>query len=411
MNRDERKRVRGVMLCHFVASLAALGMPPFFAILLSEEFASTQLHLVGWLYVLPTVFSALAAPWWGRFADRYGARRSLIRAQIGLALGFLLASQAGSVSGFALALAVQGMLGGTFAASNTWLAGELEGERLARALTAMQASARAALVVAPILFGYLIGGISPLTLYAWLALLPLAAAALVATFPAHGPTREAARAADSASSDTRSSPPGAAKTVPPGLLLWLQFGFSFACVVTYPYFIADLQGRFTGLSTVTLATLFSLPHLVYLALSAPLGKVLRRYCPRRILTLAFAAMALACWAQYGLAGSGWQSEAGMWLARVAMGLAMTAAFVALHRLMSSASRQRAGRLFGRLFGRLDAAAKWAGVAAGLGAGVLASRFGLASPLLASAWVLAALGLSLVPRLAQLLPSPSQRTRT
>ncbi|MDX1464083.1 MAG: MFS transporter [Halomonas sp.] len=407
MRRNERRRVRGVMLCHFVASLAALGMPPFFAILLSEEFASTQLQLVGWLYVLPTVFSALAAPWWGRFADRYGARRSLIRAQIGLALGFLLASQAGSVGGFALALAVQGLLGGTFAASNTWLAGELEGEPLARALTAMQASARAALVVAPILFGTLIGGISPLTLYAWLALLPLAAAALVATFPAHGSAHEAAKAVDSASGETRHGPSTAGETVSPALLLWLQFGFSFACVVTYPYFIADLQGRFAELSTATLATLFSLPHLVYLALSAPLGKALGRYGPRRTLTLAFAAMALACGAQYGLDGNAWPSQAGMWLARLAMGLTMTAAFVALHRLMSGASRQRAGRLFGRL----DAAAKWAGVAAGLCAGVLASRFGLASPLLASAWVLTALGLSLAPSLLHPLLSPSQRKRT
>ncbi|MFT0137355.1 MFS transporter [Alcanivoracaceae bacterium MT1] len=407
MSREERQRVRGVMLCHFVASLAALGMPPFFAILLSEEFASSQLHLVGWLYVLPTVFSALAAPWWGRFADRYGARRSLIRAQVGLALGFLLASQASSVGGFALALAVQGLLGGTFAASNTWLAGELQGERLARALTAMQASARAALVVAPILFGYLIGEIAPLTLYAWLTLLPLAAAALVATFPASNSPREAVRTEDSASNDRRHEPPAARETVPAGFLLWLQFGFSFACVVTYPYFIADLQGRFAGLSTVTLAILFSLPHLVYLVFSAPLGKVLARPCPLRVLTLAFAVMALTCWAQYGLAGGDWQSQAGMWLARLMMGFAMTAAFVALHRLMSGASRQRAGRLFGRL----DAAAKWAGVAAGLGAGVLASHFGLASPLLASAWFLALLSLSLVPSLTHLLSSPLQRKRT
>ncbi len=406
MIRDERRRVGGVMLCHFVASLAALGMPPFFAILLSKEFGSSQLHLVGWFYVLPTVFSALAAPWWGRFADRFGARRSLIRAQIGLALGFLLASQAGSVGGFALALVVQGLLGGTFAASNTWLAGELEGERLARALTAMQASARAALVIAPILFGALIGTLSPLTLYAWLALLPLAAAAMVATFPARGTPPE--RVGNTASTDgktCRGSESG--ERVHPGLLLWLQFGFSFACVITYPYLIADLQERFAGLSTVTLATLFSLPHLVYLALSGPLGKALAGYDPRRLLPLAFAAMALACGAQYVLPGGDWQAQAGIWLARLAMGLAMTTAFVALHRLMSGASRRRPGRLFGRL----DAAAKWAGVAAGLGAGLLASRFGLASPLLASAWVLAALGLSLAPRLATLLPSPSQRTRT
>ncbi|ATJ83707.1 MFS transporter [Halomonas beimenensis] len=407
MTREERRRVRGVMLCHFVASLAALGMPPFFATLLSEEFGSSQLHLVGWLYVLPTVCSALAAPWWGRFADRFGARRSLIRAQIGLALGFGLASQAGSVGGFALALVVQGLLGGTFAASNTWLAGELEGERLARALTAMQASARAALVVAPILFGALMGAISPLTLYAWLALLPLTAAALVATFPAPGASRSGAGTADAATGKACPTSGDTGERVNPGLLLWLQFGFSFACVVTYPYFIADLQARFAGLSTVTLAALFSLPHLVYLACSAPLGKALAGYRPRHLLTLAFAAMALACWAQYALPGGGWQAQAGIWLARLAMGLAMTTAFVALHRLMSDASRQRAGRLFGRL----DAAAKWAGVTAGLGAGLLASRYGLATPLLASAWVLAALGLSLVPGLTRLHSSLSPRKRT
>jgi MFS family permease len=392
------------MLCHFVASLAALGMPPFFAILLSEEFATTQLHLVGWLYVLPTVFSALAAPWWGRFADRFGARRSLIRAQVGLALGFLLASQADSVGGFALALAVQGLLGGTFAASNTWLASELTGDHLTRALTAMQASARAALVVAPILFGALIGVISPLTLYAWLALLPLAAAVLVTTFLPPRPSHPSETSSDGA----RTIPsPSNNVAVSPGLLLWLQFGFSFACVVTYPYFIADFQARFTALSTTTLAILFSLPHLVYLALSAPLGKALGHRCPQRTLTLALVVMAFTCWAQYVLDGSGWPWQAGLWLARLTMGIAMTAAFIALHRLMSGASRQRAGRLFGRL----DAAAKWAGVAAGLGAGVLVSRFGLASPLLASTWVLTALGLSLAASLIRPRLSLSQRKRT
>ncbi|MCL7750274.1 MFS transporter [Guyparkeria hydrothermalis] len=407
MNQDVKQQVRSVMLSHFVASMAVLGMPPFFGILLSEEFASTQLHLIGWLYVLPTVFSALAAPWWGRFADRYGARHSLIRAQLGLALGFLLASQADSVGGFALALAIQGLLGGTFAASNIWLARELEGRRLTQALTAMQASARAALVVAPILFGALIGAVSPLNLYAWLALLPLAAAVLMATLPARRATHKRANTRNATEGSSQHKTQDTVESVSPWLLLWLQFGFSFACVVTYPYFIPDLQVRFTGLSTVTLAALFSLPHLVYLALSAPLGKVLTRHCPRRTLLLAFAVMAIACGAQYGLTGNHWLSQLGMFLARLAMGLAMTAAFIALHQLMSGARRTQVGRMFGRL----DAAAKWAGVSAGLCAGVLASAFGLASPFLAATGVLTALCLSLSPRLTALLPSSSQRTRT
>lgn len=54
---------------------------------------------------------------------------------------------------FFAALALQGILGGTFAASNAYLAMLDSGPALARNLTAMQWSARAALVVAPVAIG------------------------------------------------------------------------------------------------------------------------------------------------------------------------------------------------------------------------------------------------------------------
>ena len=117
------------------------------------------------------------APLWGRLADRFGRKRLLLRAQLGLALSFLLAGWADSPATFTVALVLQGILGGTFAASNGYLGAALEGPALSRALTLMQGSARAALVVAPIAVGSLSRWLSPHRQYALLAVLPLTAAA------------------------------------------------------------------------------------------------------------------------------------------------------------------------------------------------------------------------------------------
>lgn len=374
MTGSERRRIAVVMLCHFIAALAALGMPPFFALILLQSFESTQTQLVGWFYILPTLCTALAAPWWGRFADRYGTRRSLLRAQLGLALGFLLASLAPSPLLFALALMVQGLLGGTFAASSAHLASLVQGAGLAQSLNWMQGSARAALVVAPVLFGWLIGFVAPLELYGYLALLPLLAALLLLLALPAGAAASPVRLGDKTAAAVQEQVSGA-------LLFMLQFGFSFACVIGFPYFFADIQLRFAALDAVQLAWLFSLPHLVYLLLAHHSGIWLRSWPVLRCLQVAFVLLALSYWGQYQAYGL---TE--LVLLRLLMGLAMTVCFVALHRLMSASS----GRSAGRLFGRLDAAAKWAGVAAGLSAGALSSLHGLSSPLLAAALVLLSL---------------------
>ncbi len=72
-----------------------------------------------------------------------------MRAQLGLAASFLLASYATNSFTFLAALVLQGVLGGTFSASNAYLATVASGTTLTRSLTAMQWSARAALVAAP----------------------------------------------------------------------------------------------------------------------------------------------------------------------------------------------------------------------------------------------------------------------
>ncbi|WP_344332052.1 MFS transporter, partial [Kitasatospora putterlickiae] len=180
-----RRQVHAVAACYFVASFAALGLPPYLTAIL-PGLGDPAGDWAGVLYIVPTVFSALGAPLWGRLADRFGRKRLLLRAQLGLTVSFLLAGAADSLTAFTLALVLQGFLGGTFAATTGYLAAALDGARLSKALTLMQGSARASLVAAPILVGALSPWIDPHRQYLLMALLPLTAAGFLALLPEPG---------------------------------------------------------------------------------------------------------------------------------------------------------------------------------------------------------------------------------
>ncbi|MBT9464612.1 MFS transporter [Hydrogenophaga sp.] len=352
-----------VMVGHFMAAFAALGMPPFFALILEQSLNSEAHHLVGWFYVVPIAFAALSSPWWGRLADRYGKKKLLIRAQLGLAASFLLAGFATDIWVFFAALALQGLLGGTFAASNAYLATIASGSTLSDGMSALQWSARAALVVAPLTLGLALQAAesSPIEMYRWLALLPLAALALALWLPTGNAAHEMSvvhKAVELVEAKPRQ-------------VFALQFTFVFATVVTFPYFVPYVQQRFVGLSTGIAGLLFGLPHAVYLLAALPLTRWLAHRRRTVILAAAFAALAL-CLVGQALSGSlgaliGW---------RVVMGLAMTAGFIALHRLIAGAVHCSSA---GRAFGWFESSSKWGAVAAGLSAGFVAQTFGLGTP--------------------------------
>ncbi|MDC0661664.1 MFS transporter [Marinobacter sp. SS21] len=365
MNRAQRRQVMLVLFCHFTAALAALGMPPFFGLILADSLGVSAGFVIGWCYVVPTVCTALTSPWWGRFADRFGKKVSLLRAQLGLALGFGLASLADSLWMFVLALVVQGVFGGTFAASNAYLSTFVRGEALARCLNLMQGSARAAMVAAPVLFGFLVMQLRPLSLYGYLALLPLLAALLLWWAPATlQPQAETAP-----ESPRAEEPPSGNRPWPFGWLYGLQFGFAFCTVVTFPYFVSFAQQ--IGASTLQAGLLFSLPHLVYLLSVWAIARLTESMSAIHVIAAGLGLLVLALPVQ---------AVAADWIqlipGRVVMGAAMTLCFIGLHRLVSSALVSRRS---GRLFGSLDSGSKWAGVAAGLVAGLASVPLGLTAP--------------------------------
>ncbi|UIF86313.1 MFS transporter [Cupriavidus sp. UYPR2.512] len=390
MSTGTRQVVAVVMLCHFIAAFAALGMPPFFALILQRSLHNDVPWLAGAFYVVPTLLAAVSAPWWGRLADRFGKKRLLMRAQLGLAASFLLASYATNSFAFLTALVLQGVLGGTFSASNAYLATVASGTTLTRSLTAMQWSARAALVAAPACLGLWMGAESPIVLYRCLALLPLAAAALIASLPAgegaSAAKRPAARAGDAS----------AAAPASPRQIYVLQFAFVFATVVTFPYFIPDMQQRMPVLSAATAGLLFGLPHLVYLAAAPLLSRRLGLAPSLGLLATAYGTLVITLLAQAAPLGL---PALVAW--RLLMGTAMTVGFIALHALV--ASMVHAGNA-GRTFGWFESSSKWGGVVAGLGAGAAVSLAGQRAPYLLGAALLA-------PAVAYLIFFARQRMST
>jgi len=352
-----------VLTAHYLAAFTALGLPVFMPRVLAQLSPGAPDWLVGVLYVLPTVCTALSAPAWGRFADRYGRKLSLMRAQAGLALGFLLAGFAPNLWVFAFALVVQGTCGGSMAASNAYLASQSQGAALSRSLDWTQFSARLALVTAPILLGWLTSSGLAIELYRYLSVLPVLALAITWSLPtdtviAKVPVAPVAGEGTATAIDTPSWIS----------LLCVQFLFCFAMVVTFPYFIPYSEQL--GITNDSLAgLLYSVPHLVYLVAMPWLRS--RSLAPQGRLFGGLTLLALACAAQGLLTTAAWLAPA-----RVLYGIGMLLAFSGLNRAMSACAN---GKAVGRLFGVFDACGKWAGALGGVCAGLVAHRYGVSMP--------------------------------
>ncbi|WP_081952267.1 MFS transporter [Kitasatospora phosalacinea] len=359
----DRRQVHGVAACYFVASFAALGLPPYLTEIL-PALGDRDGHWAGLLYVVPTVFSALGAPLWGRLADRFGRKRLLLRAQLGLTVSFLLAGAADSLPAFTAALVLQGFLGGTFAATNGYLGAALRGPDLSRALTLMQGSARASLVAAPILVGALSPWLPPHRQYLLMAVLPLAAAVLLAFLP------EPEQPARAEASGERTGPAPARLL---RLLYAFEFAFVFATIVSFPYLVALVEQRLPGVSGTVAGVLFALPHLVYLLTAGRVHHLFHQR-PRSGLFASFALVGL------GLAGHGAaHTLPALVLARTVLGAGLTLGLVCLSVLAAAAAE---GRAPGRMFGTLELVSKGGAVAAGAVAAVVNGAFGPTAPVLA-----------------------------
>lgn len=361
-----------VLLCHFLSAFTALGMPLFLPRMLASIDPLLGDYWVGLLFVTPSVCTALVAANWGRFSDRYGKRISLLRAQLGLSLGFVVSGFASSVEVFALGLIIQGLCGGTLAASNSYLSSMQKGQKLAQSLNYTQLSARLALLFGPVVLGLFTSVAEPLMVYRYLALLPLLAFVIAWFFPEvrDGRSETTLTASNTASVDQNI--PTAQWNAGLTTIIALQFLFSFSMVVTFPYFL-QFSHQLGLASDSVIGLIYSLPHLVYLALVYVVGKF--SWSPRSQAAAGLIALGFAC-AGHGMV----EGIVELCFLRLLFGLGMVLSYNGIHRLLSD---QLIIGSTGFIFGRFDASGKWAGVGAGLLAGLLVTFTNPTTPFIAA----------------------------
>ncbi|MGR4017671.1 MFS transporter [Vibrio harveyi] len=371
------KLIYSVLLCHFIAAFAALGMPLFLPTVLPTFGAHINADWAGVLFILPTFCTAMAARFWGQFADQYGRRRSLLRAQVGLAAGFMLCGLATTLPMFVFGLIIQGTFGGTMAASNSYLSSQIEDAKaLSKTLNKTQLSARLALIVAPIGLGWTLSESNPLNAYLWLAVLPLVAFAITLTLPidqTETPSPQSDALVDK--SDVMSDCSLRA-------LHWVfgaQFSFAFAMVVTFPYFSPYVE-QYGNVNPAWIGFLYALPHGVYLVFATKihaLSEKINRHQQQRTLWLGFTLLSLSCVLHLV------QHEVLLIVARIVFGCGMVCCYQGLHQALATRlNRQQCGKVFSRF----DAMSKWGGVAAGLSASSIIRFYSLDVPFLLSALV-------------------------
>lgn len=324
-------------------------------------FAGVGAGAAGVFFVVPTLCAGVASPVWGALADRLGPKGLLIRAQVGLGVSFLCAGFAASPWQFLLALILQGLMGGTFAASRAYLGAQQERGALARSLTLLEAAPRLALVIAPACAGILLSLDNPIRAYCYLAALPLGAACMTWLTPEGASVVASAAPTPVAVHASAPWPPSV------GSLLVLQVLFGVGSVLTLPYFTWAMGQRFPHLGRGELGLLFGVPNLTYLAGAYGMTRFCEQRDPHAVLQASFVIQALTLMGQMLT-----HTVVGVLLWRALMGVSMTASFVALHALIAKVSRARSA---GRLFGWLEGSLKMSHVAGGILAGVGFQRFG------------------------------------
>lgn len=375
-----RPAISMTVLGHFGAAFAALCMPPFYAQILKQNFSSQALLMAGWYFTLPTLAAAIANPLWGKWADKIGSRASLIRAHWGLCFSFIVTGLARTPWEFAFGLMLQGVLGGTFSASNAFLASFLPRKRLATLLSVMQGSARTALFVGPAVIGLLSEQQNLLQVFLYLAIFPGVAGVILFLLP-----DRARHEAPLESVATKSSMDAQAVLKRPQHLYYIQAIFTVGTVLTYPYFVIDLAQRL-DMSASSAGVLFGLPHALFLLLAWPLGRLISF---ANALTALARCSAVTC---FGLllqvAGDNLLL---LILGRVLMGVGMTGAYVSINALAAANTMQASA---GQHFGKLEGANKWGAVLAGVLASALAATLGYAAPIWLACILLAGLSISI-----------------
>ena len=142
----------------FSSALAVSIIFPFLPLYLQELDTSTGLSievLAGLIYSVQAVTMAIASPFWGAVADRYGRKLMVVRAGCGGAVIILLMGFVQTAEQLVFLRAVQGLITGVIAASNALVAAVTPWERTGYAMGLLQLGLWCGVSTGPLIGGVL----------------------------------------------------------------------------------------------------------------------------------------------------------------------------------------------------------------------------------------------------------------
>ena len=151
---------RTLIVLFFSQMATAVGFSsifPFLPLYVKSLGSSTGMSvelLAGLVFSAQAFTMMLAAPVWGRLADRYGRKLMIIRASFGGAIVLLMMAFVQTAEQLVALRALQGLISGIVAANSALLAAQVPRERMGYAMGTLQVG-----LGAGVAFGPLIGGI------------------------------------------------------------------------------------------------------------------------------------------------------------------------------------------------------------------------------------------------------------
>ena len=146
------------LVCVFCTSFGVSQLGPILPLYFHDLGVNTPEGMSLWSGLatgITFLIVCLAAPFWGRLADRKGRKITLIRSSFGMALCNVLIAFQTTPEGVVLIRLVQGLVSGFYSASITLIASESPIERTGWALGLLASANLAGSLIGPLLGGYI----------------------------------------------------------------------------------------------------------------------------------------------------------------------------------------------------------------------------------------------------------------
>lgn len=165
-NRNWKRNLYVVWFGCFLTGAAFSLIMPFLPLYVEELGVTDYEELNLWTgaaFSITFLFSAIAAPFWGKLSDRKGRKLMLLRSALGMAIVMLLMGFAQNVWQLLFLRALLGLLGGFVPNANALIATQVPVKRTgwALALSVVHSSARLSAVFWRITPGCVLSSISP----------------------------------------------------------------------------------------------------------------------------------------------------------------------------------------------------------------------------------------------------------